>query len=142
VEDTGLSVFEEIMMHRLYFLIVTALAEAGTGLLLLIVPSIPVALLLGVKEVSAEVAICARIAGAALLSIGVACWFGRFDKGSGLLTSVLIYDVAAAAILAYSGLFVSLVGIALWPAVLLHAVLAVWCIGCMSKLVREAEKLR
>jgi hypothetical protein len=44
-----------------------------------------------------------------------------------LLAGALVYDVAVAALLAYSGLFSSLVGIALWPAVVLHALLAVWC---------------
>lgn len=126
-------------MQQGYLLIVTAIVEVGAGVVLLIVPSVPVALLLGVKEVSAEVMICARIAGAALLSIGVACWFGRSDKGSGLLTSVLIYDVAAAAILAYAGLFVSLVGTALWPAVVLHTVLAVWCVMCLPKGLSKAS---
>jgi hypothetical protein len=48
-----------------------------------------------------------------------------------LLTSVLIYDVAAAVILAYTGLFVNIVGIALWPAVVLHAALAIWCVACL-----------
>jgi hypothetical protein len=45
----------------------------------------------------------------------------------------LIYDVAAAVILAYTGWFLNLVGILLWPAVLLHAALAVWCGVCLWK---------
>jgi hypothetical protein len=48
-----------------------------------------------------------------------------------LLIGVLTYDVGAAVILAYTGLFVNLVGIALWPAVVLHAALAVWCVVCL-----------
>jgi hypothetical protein len=48
-----------------------------------------------------------------------------------LTTGVLIYDVAAAVILAYTGLFLSLVGVVLWPAVVLHAALAVWCVVCV-----------
>jgi hypothetical protein len=68
-----------------------------------------------------------------LLTIGIACWAGRLEtQGSGhlgLLIGVLVYDVAAAAILAYTGLFVNLVGIGLWPAVVLHAALALWCVA-------------
>src|SRR5262249_36575021 len=77
----------------------------------------------------------ARVAGAALLAIGVACWLARGDERSpaqlGLLAGVLIYDVAAAVLLAYAGLVLSMVGIALWPAVVLHTALAVWCVLCL-----------
>jgi hypothetical protein len=122
-------------MHRANLLIVTALGEAGTGLLLLAWPPVLLALLLGVDQASPETTCCARVAGAALLAIGVACWIGRSDAHSfaqfGLLIGVLIYDVAAAVILAYAGLYLSLAGIALWPAVVLHAALAVWCGLCL-----------
>jgi hypothetical protein len=132
-----------LLMHRTNLLIVTALTEAGTGLLLLVWPPVLLALLLGVTQASPETTCCTRIAGAALLAIGVACWIGRSDlQGSaqrGLLTGVLLYDVAAAVILAYTGLFVNLVGIALWPAVALHGTLAVWCAMCMRKGLRKAS---
>jgi len=124
-------------MHRAYLLIVTALSEAGTGLIALVSPGLLLRLLLGVDQASPETDVCARIAGAALLAIGVACWFGRSEAAGsarhGLLASVLIYDVAAAVILAYTGWFLNLVGILLWPAVLLHAALAVWCGVCLWK---------
>jgi hypothetical protein len=77
-----------------------------------------------------------RLAGAALLAIGIACWLARNDHGRaaqiGLLAGVLIYDVAAAALLAYAGLVLHMVGLALWPAVVLHAALAFWCIVCLA----------
>jgi hypothetical protein len=101
---------------------------------LLAFPSIPMALLLGVQQGSPETPFFARIAGAALLAIGITCWLARNGKpGSaqpGLLTGVLTYDVAAVLILAYTGLSLSPVGIALWPAVLAHAALALWCVAC------------
>jgi hypothetical protein len=127
-------------MGRTYLLIVTAFVEVGTGLLLLIWPSLPLALLLGIEEGSPELNLCARVLGAALLAIGVACWFGRSDKHGpapfGLLISVLLYDVAAAVILAHAGLS-GLAGIALWPAVVLHAALAVWCVVCLWDTSRD-----
>jgi hypothetical protein len=123
-------------------LIVTAASEAGTGLLLLVWPPVLLALLLGVDQASPETTCCARIAGAALLAIGVACWIGRSDTNSsaqlGLLIGVLIYDVSAAVILAYAGLFVNLAGMALWPAVVLHAALAGWCV--LTSLPRGAAR--
>jgi hypothetical protein len=122
-------------MHRAYLLIVTAVGEGGTGLLLLVFPSVLLALLLGVDQASPEVTCVARITGAALLALGVACWLGRSDEHSpaqlGLLTGVLIYDLAAAGILAHAGLYLRLAGIALWPAVVLHTALAVWCVVCL-----------
>jgi hypothetical protein len=60
-------------MHPAILLIVTALAEAATGLVLLVWPPVLLALLLGVDPVSPETTSCARIAGAALLANGVAC---------------------------------------------------------------------
>jgi hypothetical protein len=122
-------------MHRAHLFLVTALLEVGTGVSLLVLPSVPLALLLGVSVASPETLLVARVAGAALSAIGVACWLGRGDsEGSaqlGLLTGILIYDVAAAALLAYSGLVLSMAGIALWPAVVLHTALAVWCVACL-----------
>jgi hypothetical protein len=124
-------------MHRTHLLIVTAFGEGGIGLLLLILPSVPQALLLGTNQASPEATFFARTAGAGLLAIGVACWLGRSDTFGpaqlGLITGALVYDAAVVALLAYTGLFLNLVGIALWPAVALHAALAVWCIFCLRK---------
>jgi hypothetical protein len=132
-----------LLMHRTAFLIVTALGEGVTGLALLLLPRGPLALLLGLDQASPEVSISARIAGAGLIAIGVACWIGRSDQMGpsqiGLLSGVLAYDAAAAAILAYTGLFVNLVGIALWPAVVVHAALAVWCVVCLCDKPRAQD---
>jgi hypothetical protein len=60
------------------------------------------------------------------------CVEPRFPASQrGLLTGVLIYDLAAAAVLAYAGLFLDMAGLALWPAVALHAALAFWCVVCI-----------
>jgi hypothetical protein len=127
--------YQVYLMPEIPDLIVTAFVEAGTGLLLLYLPSVPLALLLGASPASPEALFVTRLAGAALLAIGVACWLARSDYGSpaqlGLLTGVLIYDVAADALLAYAGLALSLVGLALWPAVVPHTALAVWCGACL-----------
>jgi len=124
-------------LRRTHLFIVTALSEGGIGLLLLVLPSVPQALLLGTNQASPETTFFARIAGAALLAIGVTCWLGRSDTLSpaqrGLIAGVLVYDAAAVALLAYAGLSLGLVGIALWPAVVLHSMLAIWCIVCLWK---------
>ena len=118
-------------MRRPDLLLVTAVLEVGTGLLLVVVPSVPLVLLLGVAQAALETFLIARLAGGALLAIGVMCWLGRRDDLNAsqlaVLIGVLVYDVAAAGLLAYAGLFLNLAGLALWPAVVLHTALAVWC---------------
>jgi hypothetical protein len=122
-------------MHRALLWIVTAVLEAGTGLALLIVPSVPLALLLGLTQAAPEAIFVSRVAGAALLAIGIACWLARGDKGSpaelGLLIGVLLYDVAAAGLLSCAALGLGMVGAALWPGVVVHTVLAGWCVACL-----------
>jgi hypothetical protein len=122
-------------MCRNCFLIVTALAEAGIGLVLVVAPSVPLALLLGVDQASTETTVTARIAGAALLALGVVCWPDRGDRRyparKGMLLGILLYDLAAAGILADTAYYLSVAGIALWPAVGLHVALAVWCVACI-----------
>ena len=116
-------------------LTVTAGIEAATGLALLGLPSLVVSLLLGGSLDTPAALVVARVTGAALLSLGVACWLARNDEKSraavGVVTAMLMYNVAAVAVLAYAGIGLGLSGIGLWPAVLLHAALAVWCIACL-----------
>ncbi len=122
------------LMNRTYFLLATALVEVGIGLLLLVWPQVPIALLLGVEQASPEALATARIAGAALLALGVACSVGRNDHASagvpGIWLGVLIYDLAAVGVLGCTWWFWKLSGIALWPAIALHAFMATWCLVC------------
>ncbi len=121
-------------MRRSYLLGLTGLIEVGTGVLLLILPSVPLALLLGLNEAAPETLFIGRVFGAALLAIGIASWLARGDTDSpaqyGQITGVLTYDVGAASLLAYAGTAMHMAGIVLWPAVVLHASLAVWCLLC------------
>jgi hypothetical protein len=122
-------------MKTRLLLIVTAVLEAGTGLALAMSPSAPVALLLGSSLDSLAGMVATRIAGAALLSLGVACWLARHDGQSraaaGLIAAMLLYNSAVAAVLVYAGIGMRLTGVGIWPAILLHAALAVWCLACL-----------
>ena len=116
-------------------LIVTAVAEAATGLALLGLPSLVVSILLGGSLDAPAALVVARVGGAALLSIGVACWLARNDQQSraatGLIAALLLYNAAVVAIFIYAGIGLGLFGIGLWPAVVLHGALAVWCVACL-----------
>ncbi len=100
-------------------LIFAAVAEAATGLALLIVPSLVGQLLLG-EELSGVAVPVARVAGIALVGLGVACWPGPPVVG------MLTYSALVALYLAYLGLAGGLTGAFLWPAVALHAILSVF----------------
>jgi hypothetical protein len=111
-------------------LIVTAALETATGLALLVSPPIVACVLLGPALDLPRGVIMARVAGAALLALGVACWLTRED-GRALVAAMLVYNVAAVAILTHAGLGLGMSGTGLWPAVILHVTLAGWCMACL-----------
>jgi hypothetical protein len=100
-------------------LIFAGVAEAATGLALLIVPSLVGWLLLG-EELTGIAVPVARVAGIALIGLGVACWPGP------PLAGMLIYSAVVMLYLSYLGFADGLNGILLWPAVALHAILSVF----------------
>lgn len=86
------------------------------GLALLVAPSLVGQLLLGEGLTGIAVPV-ARVAGIALIALGVACWPG--PPRAGMLT----YSAAVTLYLAYLGLVDGLAGVLLWPAVVLHLIL-------------------
>jgi hypothetical protein len=107
-------------------LVITAAIEAGTGVVLLAAPSVLASVLLGAPLDGPVALTVARVGGAGLFTIGLACWLAR-DNGRALVVAMLFYNVAAAAILAYAAVGLALAGIGLWPAIGLHTALAGWC---------------
>jgi hypothetical protein len=118
-------------------LFITALIEAGAGAALLLAPEMLSMVLLGTTLDGPAALVVARIAGAALLSLGIACWIARKDVGSaaarGVVAAMLFYNLATSLALAYAALGLGLTAIALWPCVLLHATLAAWCAVCLRR---------
>ena len=99
-------------------LIFAAVAEAATGLALLIVPSLVGQLLLG-EELTGVAVPVARVAGMGLVGLGISSWPGP------PLVGMLTYSTAVTLYLAYLGFAGGLAGVFLWPAVALHAVLSI-----------------
>src|SRR5688500_17190337 len=114
-------------------LTISAAVESATGLALLVVPSVPASLLLGSTRETSVGSTIARLAGAGLLALGIACWLGRDDAiaARSLVAAMLFYNTAAAAVFTHAGLGLGLFGLGLWPAVVLHLALAIWCIACL-----------
>jgi len=117
-------------------LIATAVTEVGTGLALMVAPVFTGHLLLG-AEISGAAIPIARVTAAALLALGVACWFARGDVQSraakGLVAAILVYDLGAVLVLAIAGVQLPTAGILLWVAVALHSAMAVWCVAVLRR---------
>jgi hypothetical protein len=99
-----------------WVLVFAAVSEAATGVALLIVPSLAGQLLLGADLTGVAVTV-ARVAGIALIALGIACWPGT------PLLGMLTYGAAVTLYLAYVGLSGDSSGMLLWPAVVLHVIL-------------------
>ena len=111
------------------FFAVTAGMEVGAGLALIVAPALVIRLLFGPSEIQTGVAI-GRLAGAALVSLGAACWWARHDSGSAaaraLVSGLLIYNVAVVG-LVFSGSLGSISPI-LWAVIVVHGSMASWCV--------------
>lgn len=102
-------------------LVFAAVGEIATGLALLILPSLVGHLLLGEELTGVAIAV-ARVAGIALVALGLACWPGPPRVG------MLSYGAGVTLYLAYLGLTGGPSGVLLWPAVVLHAMLTAFII--------------
>ena len=98
-----------------------ALAEAATGMALVVAPSLVARLLLGTELSGVAVAV-GRVAGISLLSLGFACWPGK-QATSAALCGMITYGLLVTLYLSFLGIRGEWVGPLLWPAVALHAVL-------------------
>ena len=123
---------------------VTGVLEAAAGLVLLMAPSVLVELLLGAAPGTSAGVTVSRVAGVALLALGVACWLAREDAAGraakGLVAAMLLYNVAVVAILVLAWMSLGLFGIAFWPVVLAHTGLAAWCVACLSTRTLEEKR--
>jgi hypothetical protein len=99
-------------------LVFAAVAEAVTGLALLAVPSLVGQLLLGQRLAGVAIPV-ARVTGIALIALGISCWPAE------PLIGMLAYSSAATLYLAYIGFTGEWLGVLLWPAVAIHALLSI-----------------
>jgi hypothetical protein len=118
--------------------------EAATGLVLLVAPALVVELLLGAAPGMPAGVTVSRVAGVALLALGVACWLAREDTANraakGLVAAMMLYNVAVVAVLVLAWTSLGPIGIAFWPVVLAHTGLAAWCVAGLSTRTFEEKR--
>ncbi len=97
--------------------------EAATGLALIAVPVLVGHLLLGVELPGSGIAV-ARVAGFGLLALGVGCWPRGDLATSQSIRALFIYNLLAGLFLGYLAVGGVFSGYLLWPASVLHVILA------------------
>jgi len=103
-----------------YLLIAAALGEAAFGVFVFVAPGLALALFFGMESVASTV-IMTRIAGIALVGLGVACYPGGAQQPR---FGLLVYSVLVMLYLIAVGVG-GAAGVLLWPGVVIHALLSV-----------------
>lgn len=110
-----------------------AVAEMATGVALVVAPSLVGRLLIGADFTDLAI-VAARVAGIALVGLGVACWPGPPRAGMAL------YGALVGLYLAWLGATDAAAGILLWPAVVLHVALsAAMVVGPRARKLPRAD---
>ena len=108
-------------------------AEGATGVLLIVIPQVVVRALLG-SEIGGPAVATSRVAGIALLALGVACWPGGETGGlRRALVGMLTYSLVVTLYLGRVALRGLTVGPFLWPAVVLHTGLTILLVRAFFK---------
>lgn len=108
---------------QMRLLALAAAFEVVVGLILMASPSLAARFLFGAELAPAGAAV-GRVAGFALLALGVACWPQRVSSNRRVIAGLLAYNVLAAVFFLYLGIRGELVGLLLWPAAAAHGILS------------------
>jgi hypothetical protein len=115
------------MTMQRQLLTIAAVIEWLAGLGLILAPGAAAALLLGAEPDSVGLMI-GRVAGVALLALGIACWGARTDAGgaarSGTLIAITLYNAGAGLLLVVFAATGKAGGVMVWIAGVLHLGLA------------------
>lgn len=109
-------------------LTVAGVVECLAGLAFFLSPGLTTALLLG-AEPNAVGLVIGRVAGAALVSLGIACWCARADAGGaarmGTLRAITLYNAGAGLMLVVFAATGEAGGAVVWTVGVLHLSFAV-----------------
>ncbi len=94
---------------------VAAAIEAVTGLAIILFPHLLIRLLFD-ADASGVAIVIGRVAGIALISLGLGCWMGRQEAAGGwALAAMLIYNALITFYFTLVGFGAEFVGVLLWP---------------------------
>lgn len=119
-----------------------AVLEGFVGLALFILPALTVSNLVNAQLDTPAGLVAARLAGAAIIGLAIACWHSRGlerNAAKGVVTAMLFYNIGAALVLAYGGIQLGLQSAFIWPIMLTHAALAIWCGTSVWLTLRRSE---
>jgi len=102
-------------------------------LALLIVPSLVAQGMVG-EELTGVAIPVARVAGIAVIALGIACWPGP------PLVGMLTYSALVTVYLAYLGFAAGFTGVFLWPAVVLHLILTALLTCDITRVLRDLRQ--
>lgn len=119
-------------MNTKTLLTTIAIIEVLTGVGLLLAPSTAAGLLIGQPLDGAAALVVARVAGAALVAMGVICWLERLNSSMGLLTGLLVYNIAVPLVVLHSHFVHGTNGAVLWAAAVVHLAVVAWIVACLS----------
>ena len=119
----------------------TGVLEIMTGIGLILVPSLLIRILLGAEINDPVVFTIARVGGSAILALGIACWLARTGQHSrelkALIGGMLVYNIAVFVTLANSAIGFKATPV-LIAALIVHALLAIFCISSLQKIKSPA----
>jgi len=110
-------------MRQRYLVTAAAWLEIATGAGLLTVPHIPCQLLFAAGLEGAGVPL-ARLAGIGLIALGIACLPSTEEPLRSAVLGLFAYNLGTAILATWVGLATTLRGSLLWPAAVLHSVIA------------------
>ena len=124
-------------------LILTALFEGLVGVGLFLMPVLVVSTLLNTPLDTPGGLVAARLAGAAIIALAICCWQARDSQPTraalGIVAALLFYNIAAAALLAYGGVRLGLQSIFIWPTIVAHSGMAIWCAALVWLAFRKEQ---
>jgi hypothetical protein len=124
--DADVAETRKMRMQRT-LLAIAAVAETLACLGLILMPDATMQFLFGGRPDGVGMMI-GRVAGVALLALGVACWAARADSGgearAGTVRAITLYNAGAGALLVLFAVTGQAAGLGVWSAALLHLALA------------------
>jgi hypothetical protein len=129
-------------MPQRFVVVTAALLEIVVGAMLLVAYEVPSRLLFGATPEGAGI-VLTRLAGIALIALGIACLpLAIAESRRSAVLGLFIFNAGAAILLVWVGVATVLHGLLLWPGAGLHAIIAAALLPQLSSGAALAAKSR